>query len=156
MRQPAVMVHVQMGENHPLDVARTNAERAQLRTDLLFAVDAKRDLPADIGMQRLAGFEQMRALPGIDNDNAFAGVDRPCVGGQPTGPVPVGENRKPPRQAMPPPLDLRCLDPDETGLNGVNLHDGNLRGSSQPEMPCRRWRRARQLKRSNAPIVSQS
>jgi hypothetical protein len=43
MREPAVMVHVQMGENHPLHIARPDAECAQLRTDLLFAVDTEGD-----------------------------------------------------------------------------------------------------------------
>src|SRR3981189_550403 len=66
----------------------------------------------------------MRTLPGVDHDDAFRMIDDPCVSRQPAGPVPVGKNRKPPRQAVPLPLDLRGLDPNEPGLNGVDLHDG--------------------------------
>src|SRR6266852_8658570 len=66
----------------------------------------------------------MRTLPGVDHDDAFRMIDDPCVSRQPAGPVPVGKNRKPPRQAVPPPLDLRGLDADEPGLNGEDLHDG--------------------------------
>src|SRR6266704_6132071 len=66
----------------------------------------------------------MRTLPGVDHDDAFRMIDDPCVSRQPAGPVPVGKNRKPPRQAVPLPLDLRGLDPDEPGLNGEDLHDG--------------------------------
>src|SRR5216684_3241396 len=66
----------------------------------------------------------MRTLPGVDHDDAFRMIDDPCVSRQPAGPVPVGKNRKPPRQAVPLPLDLRGLDPDEPGLNGVDFHGG--------------------------------
>src|SRR6195256_5258833 len=66
----------------------------------------------------------MRTLPGVDHDDAFRMIDDPSVSREPAGPVPVGKNRKPPRQAVPLPLDLRGLDPDEPGLNGENLHDG--------------------------------
>src|SRR6266566_7266937 len=66
----------------------------------------------------------MRTLPGVDHDDAFRMIDDPCVSRQPAGPVPVGKNRKPPRQAVPLPLDLRGLDPNEPGLNGEDLHDG--------------------------------
>src|SRR6266478_10248496 len=66
----------------------------------------------------------MRSLPGVDHDDAFRMIDDPCVSRQPAGPVSVGKNRKPPRQAVPLPLDLRGLDPDESSLNGEDLHDG--------------------------------
>ena len=101
------MVDVQMGENHPLDVARAEAEGAQLRTDSLFAVDAKCYLPADELMQLgLAGFEQMRALPGVDDDDAFGTIDQPCIGAYPVGPVRIGETSKPPRTGRGRVLDL--------------------------------------------------
>jgi hypothetical protein len=50
MLKAAVVIHVQMGENNPIHIARPDAERPQLRTDFLFALDAKRRFPADIGM----------------------------------------------------------------------------------------------------------
>src|SRR3981189_2924035 len=105
MRKAAVMVHMQMGENDPLHIARSDAERAKLRTDLLFALDAKRHFPAEVGVKRLAGFQQMRALPGVDRDDAFGMIDDPYIGRQPIGPVPIGENCEPPRKAMSLPLD---------------------------------------------------
>ena len=73
-------------------------------------------------MQRLAGFQEMRALPGIDHDDAFGMIDDPCIGRQPFGPVPIGKNRKPSRQSVSAPFDLRGLDPDKAGLDGVHLH----------------------------------
>jgi hypothetical protein len=75
-------------------------------------------------MQRLAGFEQMRALPGIDHDDAFAAVDDPYIGREPIGPDGVGKNREPPRPSMAASFDLRGLDPDKAGLNRVNFHGG--------------------------------
>ncbi len=65
----------------------------------------------------------MRALPGIDHDDAFGMIDDPCIGRQPSGPVPIGKNRKPSRQSVSAPFDLRGLDPDKAGLDGVHLHD---------------------------------
>ena len=83
MRQPAVVIHMQMGEDDAFDIARADTECAQLRTDFLFGLDPECDLPADVGMQRLAGFEQMRALPGIDDENAIAAVNDPRISRQP-------------------------------------------------------------------------
>jgi len=54
VRKAAVMVHMQMGEHDAFHVARPDAERLQLRTDLLFAVDAEPDFPPDIRVKRLA------------------------------------------------------------------------------------------------------
>jgi hypothetical protein len=124
MREPAIMVHVQMGQHHALHVARPDSERAQLRTDLLFGLDAKRDFPADIGMERFSGLEEMRALPGIDDDDAFAALDPPRIGRYPIRPLRVGENGEPARPAMAAAFDLRGLDADVTGLYRVNLHGG--------------------------------
>src|SRR5260370_38471231 len=86
MREAAVMVHMQMGEDHPLHIARSDAERAQLRTDLLFALDAKRHFPADIRVKRLTGFQQMRALPAAYHDDTFALTADPALRRQPAAP----------------------------------------------------------------------
>jgi hypothetical protein len=63
MPKAAVVIHLQMREQDPLNVARPHAERAQLRSDLLFRRDSKADLPADIRMERARVIEQMLALP---------------------------------------------------------------------------------------------
>src|SRR5258705_2847347 len=57
VRKPAVMIHMQMGKHHPLHIARCNAERTELRTDLLFTVTAERDFPAELGIKLRAGPE---------------------------------------------------------------------------------------------------
>jgi len=44
-------------------VFATHAERLQLRSDPLFALNPKCDFRSDIGMQRPAGFDQLRDLP---------------------------------------------------------------------------------------------
>src|SRR5471032_1696698 len=73
-------------------------------------------------MKGLAGFEQMRSLARIDHDHAFRMVDDPRVRREPSGPVSVGEDPEPSSQSASPPLDLRGLDPDRAGLNGMQLH----------------------------------
>ena len=78
--QSAVVVNVQMSENDPFDIARAHAKGTQLRTDLLLGLDPERNFPTEIRMQRLAGLEQMRTLPAVDHDHAFAAVDGPCIG----------------------------------------------------------------------------
>src|ERR1700733_3688697 len=130
VRKAAVMVHVQMAENDPFHIARPDAERAQLRTDLLLMLDAECDLPPHERVKRLAGFEQMRALAGVDDDDAFIGIDDPRIGRQPFGPFRTGKDRKAPPQSMPTPLDLSRLDADRTGLNRANFHGAsNGRGN---------------------------
>ena len=43
MLEPRVVVDVQMREHDAFDVARSDAERAQLRPDLLLRLDAERN-----------------------------------------------------------------------------------------------------------------
>jgi hypothetical protein len=74
------------------------------------------DFLLDIGVKRLAAFNQMHALARIDHDDAFPAVDEPRVCRKPLGPVWVGENREPPSQAGSSPLDMRGLYPDGAGF----------------------------------------
>ena len=92
MCKAAVVIHVQMRENDAFHISRPDAERAQLWADFFFTVDSKRNFPSNIGMKGGPGFEQMRSLAGIDDDDTFAMLDDPCVCRQPLGPAPVGEN----------------------------------------------------------------
>src|SRR5262245_42456710 len=116
-----------MSEHDTLHVAWANPERPQARPDFLLGLDAEDDFPPDIRMQRPAGFQQMRSLPGVDHDDAIAMLDRPCIGRQPVGPSAISEDGKHPRLSPPAPFDLRGLDADETGLDGVNLHGHSRR-----------------------------
>jgi hypothetical protein len=91
-----------------------------LRANLLFTIDSKHDFPSSKGMIRPPGFEQMRSLAGVDDDNTLTVLDRPSIRWQPLGPVPVGENAELSRNsAMSPSLDLRGFYFDEAGLDGV-------------------------------------
>jgi len=119
MRKATVVIYVQMSEDDPFHIARPDAERAQLRTDFLITVDAKRNFPSDVGVKRLAGFEQMRSLARIDHDNAFWVIDDPSVRWEPFGPSPVGENGEPSSYSASAPFDLRALYSDGAGLDGV-------------------------------------
>ena len=119
MRKTTIVIDVQMGEDDPFHIARAYAERPQLRTDFLLGADPKRDFPSDVGVKRLAAFEQMRALARIHYDDPFRVVNDPCVSGKPFGPVSVGENGEPTSQPASMPLDLRGLDPDGTSLEGI-------------------------------------
>ena len=124
--QAAVVIHVQMREDHPLHVARRDADCAQLRSHFLLGFDAGRDFPADIGVQRFGAFEQVRALSGIDHDNTVGMVDYPRIGGQPVGPGCISEDREPSRQAPPAPFDLGAFDANGTSLDGMYGHGGDL------------------------------
>lgn len=68
-------------------------------------------------------FQKVRSLTGIHHDHALRMVDGPGVGGQPRGPIAISEDRQPPRQSVSASLDLRSLDADGAGLDGVQLHD---------------------------------
>src|SRR5690242_10290653 len=67
VREAAVVIGVQMCEDDARDISRSDAEGAQLRTDLLVALEAKVHFPSVIRMQRSPGFEQVRALAGVDD-----------------------------------------------------------------------------------------
>jgi hypothetical protein len=95
---------------------------AQLRPYLLFRFDAKRDLPAAIGMQRTRLLEQMRALSGIDDDQAILMLDQPGIGRQPAGPIAIGGDGQHAKGIRSAPFNLRGLDPNPAGLNGMHLH----------------------------------
>jgi hypothetical protein len=69
MDKAAVVIHVQMAENDFFHVPRSDAECAQLGTDLLVTINPERDFPSHIGMIRPPGFEQMRSLAGVDDDD---------------------------------------------------------------------------------------
>ena len=108
MPQAAVVIHVQMREHDPLDVTRPDAERAQLRPDLLLRRDPEADLPADIRMERARVIQKVLALPGIDDDQAVAVIDQPGIGRQPIGPLPIGKTPRMPRGPRPAPRRSFC------------------------------------------------
>ena len=122
MSKAAIVVHVQMRQHNFLHFARSDPESSQLRSNLLLALNPERDFPSDIRMQRLAGFEKVRALTGVDHNDAIAMLDSPRIGREPFGPVAIGKDGQPPRQAVATPFDLRRLVPNEAGLNGVYVH----------------------------------
>src|SRR5262245_2934624 len=111
-----------MCEHDLFDIPRSDAERAQLRANFLLMLDAKLHFPSVVGMQGPGAVEQMRPLTRIDDDDAFGVIDDPRKGGQPIGPVPVGEDRKPASQPASPSLDLRGLDANRAGLDRVEVH----------------------------------
>jgi hypothetical protein len=61
------------------------------------------------------GFEQMRSLAGVDDNDTFSMLDNPYVCGQPFGPVLISEDGEPSSQPVSAPFDLRALYPDGTG-----------------------------------------
>jgi hypothetical protein len=116
-----VVIHVQMRQHNPFHIGRGDPQGAKLRSNLLFTLDLEGHLPSNLGMQGDAHFEQVCAMPGVDHDDAIAMLDRPRIGRQPIGPVAIGEDGEPPRQAVATAFDLRRLDPNEAGLNSVNV-----------------------------------
>jgi pimeloyl-ACP methyl ester carboxylesterase len=122
MRQAAVVIDVQVGEDDACDISRSNAERAQLWTDFLLALETKRHLPSVIGMERSAGFVQVHPLAGVDDDDAFGMLDDPGIGWKPGCPVLIGHDREPAPQPASTALRLRRLDPNGAGPNGVEFH----------------------------------
>ena len=71
MCKSAIMIHMQVGENNPFHITRTDAQCTQLRTDLLFRIDSKNNLPSSKGMIRPPSFQQMRSLAGVDDNNTL-------------------------------------------------------------------------------------
>ena len=61
----------------------------------------------------------MGPLARVDDDDALRMVDYPGVRGEPFGPVSISEDREPSSQPASAPFDLRSLDPDGTGLDGM-------------------------------------
>jgi hypothetical protein len=100
MCEAPVMIHVQMGEDDPFHIARPDTERPQLRSDFFFTVDSKLNFPSDIGMKGGPGFEQMRSLAGVDDNDTFSMLDNPYVCGQPFGPVLISEDCEPSSRAL--------------------------------------------------------
>ena len=122
MREAAVVIDVQVREDDAFDIEASDAQRAQLWTDFLFAFETKRDLPSMIGMQRPARFEQMHARTRVDDDHALRMVDDPGIRRQPACPVPVGHQAQSSSQTTSPAFHLRWFDPHATGLDRVELH----------------------------------
>jgi hypothetical protein len=81
VREAAVVIGMQMREDDARGISRSDAEGAQLRTDLLFVLDTKYHFPSVIGMQRSAGFEQVHTLAGVDDDHAFRMFNDPGIRG---------------------------------------------------------------------------
>ena len=118
------MIHVQMRKHNALYITRADTEIPQLRPNLLFTLNPKGDFPSQVRMEGLACLEKMRSLTSIDYNDAVAMLDDPRIGGKPVSPIAICENGQPSRQSVSAPFDLRGLDPDEAGLNGIYLHTG--------------------------------
>src|SRR5262249_23461132 len=119
MHKPAIVVDVQVSEHDSFHIARSDSQRAQLRTDFLVALDSKPDLPAHVRVERPGGFQEMGRLPCVHHHYTFRMVDDPDVGGKPFGPVRIGEYPEAPAQPMSLPFDLRGLDPYRASLDRV-------------------------------------
>src|SRR5262249_26813236 len=89
---------------------------------LLIPLDLKRHLPSPVRMQGFGAFQQVCSLSRIHDDHAFRVLEDPCVRRKPLCPVVIGEYRELTSQPAPATLDLRGLDPDRAGLDGVDLH----------------------------------
>jgi hypothetical protein len=93
MDKSAIVIHVQVGQNDRLHISRSDAEGAQLRTNLLFALNSERDFPSHIRVKRPRAFAQVRPLAGIDDDDALRMLDCPRIGRQPFGPARIRKDR---------------------------------------------------------------
>jgi len=80
MCQTAVVIHVQMPQHNPFHIARSDPESPKLRSDLLPTFNPEGDLPSDIGMRRLTGFEKVRTLTCINHDDTAWMLDGPGIG----------------------------------------------------------------------------
>jgi len=113
------VVNVQMREHDPLDVARRNAERLELRRRLLLGLHVEPRREAKIGMPARQP-HQARGRARIDENDPFRMLDRIGVGREPVQPFPVDQRREPPRQTVTPADHLALLDLHEAGLNGMD------------------------------------
>ena len=115
---------MQMRKHNALYITRADTEIPQLRPNLLFTLRSERRLPIAGTDGGTCLFEKMRSLTSIDYNDAVAVLDDPRIGGKPVSPIAICENDQPSRQSVSAPFDLRGLDPDEAGLNGIYLHTG--------------------------------
>jgi hypothetical protein len=95
VRQSAVVIHVQVGEDDLFHIARSDAHRAELRTDFVVALDPKHHFPSNIWVKRMRALKEMCSLAGVDDDHALWMVDDPCIRRKPVGPVFVDEYPEP-------------------------------------------------------------
>ena len=122
VRKSAIVIDMQVSQHDSRHVVRRNAQRTQLRAEFLVGRDSESDFPAHVGMQRRGGLEEMSPLTRVHHDHAFRMLDDPSVSRKPFSPMRVCEYCEPPTQSYASPLDLRRLDPNEAGLDGVDLH----------------------------------
>jgi hypothetical protein len=122
VREAAVVIDMEMRENDSFHVEWSYGECTQLRADLLILFDPKRHFPSPVRMQGFGAFEQMCSLARIHDDHAFRVLDDPCVRRKPLRPAAISKYREPASQPAPSALDLRGLDTDRAGLDGVDGH----------------------------------
>jgi hypothetical protein len=120
--EAAVVIDVQMRQDDVLHISRADAERAQLGTDFLLALESKRHLPSMIRVQRSGGVEDTRPVAGVGDDHSIGMVDDPGIGRKPRRPVSVGQDAQPPSQPASPATDLCRLDSNRPGLESEDLH----------------------------------
>ena len=126
--KPAIVVHVQVRKDHLFHVARSDAERTQLRTDFFLALDLERDLPPQKWMIRFTGFEQMRALTGVYDKYALSMFDCPGIRWKPFGPIAVGVKSQPPSKPVAAAAHHSLFDSDGSGLDCMDAHRRTSRG----------------------------
>jgi len=83
MGDAAGVIGVEMGDDDVANIARSDAEIAELRADLFVGVDRKLSGAAEEGMPGglVAGFVDAGGLAGVDDDDAFMMLDEPGVDG---------------------------------------------------------------------------
>ena len=94
MSEAAVVVAVQVREDDTSHILPPDAERAQLRTDFLLPLDAKRHFPASVRVHGGRGLEQMRPLTGVHHHHAFRMLDDPRIAWKPLRPVAISDDRE--------------------------------------------------------------
>lgn len=118
------MVEVQMGEDDRAHGSRIEAQPLELRPDLVLGRDPEAHAVAVVRVpaRQVARLEDPRRLPGVDDDRPARVLDDPRVDRQPVRPLAVAQGVEPPPGSARHRLELAALDPDQAGLEGVDLH----------------------------------
>jgi hypothetical protein len=135
------VVGVEVGEDDVAHVGGAEAERLDLRADLLVGGDllANGEAVVHVPAREPAGLERPCGLAGVDDDEAVGVLDQPGEDRQRLGEAPVGEGQGEPHRAGPLARALALVDRDGSGLDGVDAHGCSPRW----RCPARARRRGR-------------
>jgi len=79
VREPAIVIDVQVGQHDPSHITGPYTQRAELWTDFRIAFDPKLHFPPPVRMEGPGGLKKVRPLTRVHDDHAFGVVNDPDI-----------------------------------------------------------------------------